>query len=141
MVVCDYSMRFYIVAHNSYGVVKLIERGDAGPDLLRRKSNERECIGMRSIDEENFEKLFSVVSNISAARVARKWLEANHWPMTQEVKAVIDHILYLDDMFAFLAYRASHRNAEKVLDRARKIKERYQTEDTGKFSFSRRVKC
>ncbi len=124
MIVIDYSRRFYVVTAWTDGVVQFLERGSAGPDQIRRKSNEQDCVAVRHLDEATFENLFDIVGNVSAGDLIRKWLEMNHWPVTEDAAVLIRRILYIEDCVEYYRDRATRRNPEKALARARRIRER-----------------
>lgn len=121
-VLIDYSMRLYLMVSHHNGVVKFLERGSAGSELIRRKNGEDEVIGVRSIPEEDADKLFSIAENLSGGDLVRCWTRENMWGVTPEAREVIQRVMRIDDTVAFLRERAARRQAHKHkwLDLARR---------------------
>ena len=121
-VVMDYGQHLYLVVRIDYGVVHLLERSDCGIELLRRHRGEEQSIGVRSLPAEDFERLFSIVGNVSGGDLVRKWTEAGHWRVTEEAKGIIDRVIWLEDTVEWMRERAAQRSPRKAIKKAWRIR-------------------
>ena len=124
-VLIDYSQRLYLMVSNRDGVVKFLERGSGGSDLIRRKQSEVEGIGIRSLPAEEADRMFSIVENISGGELVKRWTRDGLWAVSAEARLVIDRVVWLEDMVEWLKYRAElrTRSVGMILDRAKQMRE------------------
>ena len=121
-VASDYSQRLYLVISSHDGVVKLLERGNAGPDILRRRSNEGEMIGVRHLPKEDFDRLFTLRPDISGGTLVKKWTELHNWPASAEAREIIERVIVIEDMVEWLRAMAAYEQSLNGFKFKRRLK-------------------
>jgi hypothetical protein len=117
----DFAQHLYILAKQDFGMAHLIERNDCGVPEIRRRSGEDCVIGMRSIPVVDMEKQFSVVSNVSAGELLKKWFSSYPWPTSNEAQALIDRIIYIEDVIDFKRAEAADASPKGAIERAHRL--------------------
>lgn len=130
MIVCDRQMRVYIVLSDDGDAVRFVERGNNGPDEIRRATGESgdSIIAIRRMPSERFHELFFSLNGYtqkSTGDVAKSFL-GGPWTMDRRTRYELERIVYLEDMIEYIKAQKQAR-AEKAgvaLARARMVREK-----------------
>lgn len=132
MIVCDRQMRVYIVLSDDGDAVRFVERGNNGPDEIRRAQGESgdSVIAIRRMPSERFHELFFSLESYtqkSTGDVAKSFLYGQ-WTMDRRTRFELERIIYLEDMIEFIKAKKEARRPGVALAKARMVRERADRE-------------